>query len=103
MAEASSTSTTETLLLPLRVWPKDDANKKSLPSLIQRINEQKGPFRSVTEASLEEEIRAQEARDAQQDEDAADDSGDEDEKPENEAGRRETLLKAKEEILKQVG
>ncbi|KAI9885328.1 MAG: serine/threonine-protein kinase M1 [Watsoniomyces obsoletus] len=104
MAQSTPPSTTETLLLPLRVWPKGDPNKKSLPSLIQRINEQRGPFRGVTEASLEEEIRAQEARAAQPDEDIEDETGDDQaNKPENEVGRREVLLKAKEDILKQVG
>ncbi|KAL9596735.1 MAG: hypothetical protein Q9179_004512 [Wetmoreana sp. 5 TL-2023] len=45
------------LSVSLRAWPPEDKTTESLPYLIARINEQKGSFRNVTEASLEEEIR----------------------------------------------
>lgn len=90
------------LSLPLRVWPKEDPNETSLPVLIQRINEQKGQFRNVTEQSLEEEIQASTSGD-----DTVEREGHEHDKSsrngEDEFGRKETLLSAREDLLKQVG
>ncbi|KAI9786758.1 MAG: RNA polymerase II mediator complex subunit [Peltula sp. TS41687] len=94
---------TPPLSLPLRVWPEPDPDANSLSTLIQRINEQKGQFRNVTEQSLEEDILASGSGD-----DTAK-GGKDDEKDEtsrdgdDEVGRKETLLAAKEDILKQVG
>lgn len=47
--------------LSIRALHSDLASEQSLPQLIARIHEQRGHFRNVTEASLEEEIRAAEA------------------------------------------
>lgn len=43
--------------ISLRAWPPADVSKDLLPSLISRINQQRGSFRNITEDSLEEEIR----------------------------------------------
>ena len=111
--EGAITSATDRLL-PLRTWPKDDQSPiKSIASFIGRINEQRGQFRNVTEAGLEEEIRRLQAKkaddtlkDPEEDDEDVDDQEEEDQndrKIDDEPGRRESLVKAKEEILKQVG
>jgi len=51
----------ETLSLSLHAFPPADKDKESLQYLIQRVNEQRGSFRNITEQSLEEEIRELEA------------------------------------------
>ncbi|KAL8746531.1 MAG: hypothetical protein Q9184_007733 [Pyrenodesmia sp. 2 TL-2023] len=83
------------LSLSLRPWPSSDKTKESLPYLIARINEQKGSFRNVTEASLEEEIRAAEAGGAQ--------PTDDEEEGQNSKAKEDELLKAREQIIQEVG
>lgn len=83
------------LSLSLRAWPFSDKTKESLPYLIARINEQKGFFRNVTEASLEEEIRAAEADEAQPTDDA--------EEGQDAKSKEDELLKAREQIIQEVG
>lgn len=46
--------------LSLRAWPKDD-NGSALPTLIQRINTERGDFRNLTEEDLLAEIEKEEA------------------------------------------
>lgn len=90
---------TEKVSLSLRAWPTEDTNAESLSSLIARINEQRGGFRNITEQSLEEEIRAQEAGESTVDETSADPIGlDETDLK----SRREEVIEARDEILKQV-
>ncbi|KAI9721083.1 MAG: hypothetical protein M1812_002564 [Candelaria pacifica] len=85
------------LALSLRSWPPEDPGSQSLPSIISRINTQKGSFRNITEGSLEEEIRILEAGETQgNDEEALDEAQDA-------KGRREEIIAAREEIIKQVG
>lgn len=89
------------LSVSLRAWPSDDKTTESLPFLISRINEQRGSFRNITEASLEEEIRASDADDSKTldgieiDEEADDEN--------NGKSNGEELTVAREEIIKQVG
>ncbi|KAL8902580.1 MAG: hypothetical protein Q9207_004581 [Kuettlingeria erythrocarpa] len=83
------------LSLSLRAWPSTDKTKESLPYLIARINEQKGSFRNVTEASLEEEIRVAEAGGAQVTDDA--------EEGQDIKAKEEKLIKAREQIIQEVG
>ncbi|KAL8911889.1 MAG: hypothetical protein Q9171_003016 [Xanthocarpia ochracea] len=87
------------LSVSLRAWPSNDKTTESLPYLITRINEQRGSFRSVTEAGLQEEIRA---ADAHENEDPVDDAAaledGLDVKP-----KKEELSVAREEMIKQVG
>ena len=96
----SSTSTmADQLSISLRAWPSNDKTTESLPYLITRINEQRGSFRSVTEAGLQEEIRV---ADAHEHGDPVDDVaalGDgPDAKP-----KKEELSVAREEMIKRVG
>lgn len=46
--------------LSLRSWPKED-NGSALPTLIQRINTERGDFRNLTEEDLLAEIEREEA------------------------------------------
>ena len=90
---------TDPLTISLKAWPSDDKTTESLPYLIARINDQRGSFRNITEASLEEEIRLAERGeeiDLSADEDAILDSQD------NEA-KGEELATAREEMIKRVG
>ncbi|KAI4131253.1 MAG: hypothetical protein LQ338_001347 [Usnochroma carphineum] len=100
--DSSATSTTvDPLSLSLRAWPPPDSTAESLPYLIARINEQKGSFRNVTEASLEEEVRAAEAGELQENVDTETKDNVEDGRDVKAKG--DELAKAREEIIKQVG
>ena len=87
------------LSLSLQAFPTVDNGKKSLEYLIERINEQKGSFRNVTEASLQEEIHALHNGEAEASEDEALEQG---EDVEDLKSKREAVTTAREEILKQV-
>ncbi len=95
--ESTSATMTDSLMISLQASPKSNPDKSSLPFLISRINEQRGSFRNVTEASLQEEIRGLEAGQA----DAVEGSGDE-EDGQDDRSRREQLALAREEMLRQV-
>ena len=84
------------LAISLRAWPSDDKTNESLPYLIARINDQRGSFRNITEASLEEEIRRAERGeeiDLSADEDGVPDSQDNEDKGEELAVAREDMIK----------
>lgn len=89
----------EKVSLSLRVWPTKDAAAESLPFLILRINEQRGGFRNITEQSLEEEIRAQDAGESTVDKTSAKpiEQDDRDLK-----SRQEDVIGARDEILKNI-
>ncbi|KAI9757308.1 MAG: IMP 5'-nucleotidase [Chaenotheca gracillima] len=95
--DSEMTAASDPLSLSLRAWPVDDANTKSLPSLIARVNQQPGGFRSLTESGLEEEIAAS----ATIHEDQTDGLGDDEDVDAAATGdqRKEDLLTAKGEIL----
>ncbi|KAL8852990.1 MAG: hypothetical protein Q9221_002138 [Calogaya cf. arnoldii] len=84
--------------ISLRAWPSDDKTTKSLPYLIARINEQRGSFRNITEASLEEEIQA--AKAGESEEPQADNNSLAD--GEDEKAKGEEFALAKEDIIKRV-
>ena len=88
----------EDLSLSLRPWPQPDT-KDSLPFLISRINEQRGSFRNVTEASLVEEIRALEAGEGAIDDQIPEETA---EIGQDIKSQREALAIARLEIFKQV-
>ncbi|KAI4289589.1 MAG: hypothetical protein L6R35_001146 [Caloplaca aegaea] len=88
-------------LISLRAWPSQDKTADSLPYLIARINEQKGSFRNVTEASLEEEIRAKEA--GESNDTAESETKDVGEESQGFEAHGDALATAREEIIKQVG
>ncbi|KAL9032052.1 MAG: hypothetical protein Q9180_006730, partial [Flavoplaca navasiana] len=87
------------LAISLRAWPSDDKTTESLPYLIARINDQRGSFRYITEASLEEAIRLAERGeelDLSAEDDGLPDSQD------NEA-KGEELAVAREDMIKRIG
>lgn len=90
--------------LSLQAWPAVDKDKESLQYLISRINEQKGSFRNVTEESLEEELRH---LGNGGDPDAVASGGDTNEQDitdaEEPSTKKDSVYKAREEILKHVG
>ncbi|KAL8736141.1 MAG: hypothetical protein Q9181_002506 [Wetmoreana brouardii] len=89
------------LSVSLRAWPPEDKTTESLPYLIARINEQKGSFRNVTEASLEKEIRGAKPSESG-DHGDTEISGTAEDDPDGKAQGDELAL-AREEIIKQVG
>jgi len=83
--------------LSIRALPPDLTAKQTLPQLLARIHEQRGHFRNVTEASLEEEIRVAEA--SGRDQVAV--RADEPDVPDDEA-RRTQIYEARAEMIKLV-
>lgn len=88
------------LSLSLQAFPTVDKDKESLKYLISRINQQKGSFRNVTEQSLEEEIQAQEAGKIVTDDLAVVETVEE---VEDAKTKQEEVIKAREDIIKQIG
>ncbi|KAI4102121.1 MAG: hypothetical protein LQ339_004795 [Xanthoria mediterranea] len=86
------------LALSLRAWPSEDTSTESLSYLIARINEQRGSFRSVTEASLEEEIRAANVGE----EDHLPDDNDASQESHDANAKGEELAIAREDMIKRV-
>ncbi|EGX52542.1 hypothetical protein AOL_s00043g36 [Orbilia oligospora ATCC 24927] len=89
------------LLLSLTSWPDPDPQTISLSSLIPRIQSERGPFKNVTEDSLNEEIVAAEKL---SDEDAI---RDDDPTPlpitaDDQPNPRETLALKKQELIKLI-
>ena len=88
------------LFLSLQAFPTVDKEKESLTYLISRINQQKGSFRNVTEQSLEEEIRAEEAGKSDTDNQDVIETVEE---LEDVKTTQEEVSKAREDIIKQIG
>ena len=87
-------------VLSLQALQPDDANRNSLQYLIERIKDQKGTFLDVTEESLEEEIKQSGEDEAVEADDV--DMGEAEEEVEDDKSRRERILKARAEMLKQI-
>ena len=85
--------------ISLKAWPSTETPHLSLPSLISRINEQRGSFRNVSENALEEEIRMAQAWEGTSEDliKATEIHGTEEVK-----SRRDVVVETREEILKQV-
>ena len=88
------------LSLSLQAFPNIDKDKESLKYLISRINQQKGSFRNVTEQSLEEEIRAQEAGKTFPDEQ---DIVETNEEAEDVKTKQKEVTQAREHMIRQIG
>ena len=84
----------------LQAFPTVDKDKESLKYLIARINQQKGSFRNVTEQSLEEEIQAEEAGKTETDDQDVLETVEE---VEDAKTKQEEVIKAREDIIKQIG
>ena len=89
----------ESLSLSLQALSTVNKGKKSLEYLIERINEQKGSFRNVTEETLEEVIQVVQNGEAETSEDDAIETV---EDVEDLKSKREAITTAREEILKHV-
>lgn len=89
----------ESLSLSLQAFPTPDKDKESLQYLIRRVNEQRGSFRNVTEQSLEDEIRALDAGDADESQEAVVETSEVDEDAKT---KKEEVIQARDEIRKQV-
>lgn len=94
--------------VPISLKPKPlKPSEPTLPTLIQRINLERGGFHNISEESLREEIAEAErtgSRDgnkgaADEDEEDEEEGGDEEEE---EPDRMKELMKAREEILGQI-
>ncbi|KAK6518477.1 RNA polymerase II mediator complex subunit [Arthrobotrys conoides] len=91
----------EHLLLSLTSWPDPDPQITSLSSLIPRIQSERGPFKNVTEDSLNEEIAAAEKlpdHDATHEDDQTPLPATADDQP----NPRETLALRKQELIKLI-
>jgi len=99
MNTTSSMTMAEALSLSLRAWPTEDPNSESLPRLIPRINEQRSAFRNVTELGLEEEIRVLEASEVQAEDREVEATG---AAAEDSKSKKEEIVAAREDLLKQV-
>ena len=89
---------TESIPLSLQAFPKENNDKQSISYLIQRINDQKGSFRSITEESLEAEIQAGGPNGIDREDAIVEPT----EEGEDGKQKEEDLSKAREEILKQI-
>ena len=85
--------------ISLQAPPSVDPTKQSLQYLIERINEQKGSFRNVTEESLEEEIRSGVDEDTVLTEEVATSNSEE---IEDGRSKKEDIYKARDEMLRQI-
>ena len=70
-------------------------DQESLQYLIQRINEERGHFRNITEESLRQEIDALESVDSKLEDDTAPE-----EKPQDVEARRKEIYAARADMLK---
>ena len=86
--------------ISLQAPPARDAEKDTLQFLITRINEQRGSFRNVTEASLEAEIAEENAGEAIVASDADVEEGN---VIEDDKAKKDRLLTARNDMLQQVG
>ncbi|KAL9002121.1 MAG: hypothetical protein Q9188_004932 [Gyalolechia gomerana] len=88
------------LSISLRAWPSQDKTKESVSYLISRINGQRGSFRNITEASLEEEVRSAEAGEVDTAEVGENKQPTKDSQDAQSKGNE--LFQAREEIIKQI-
>ncbi|KAF4626798.1 hypothetical protein G7Y89_g11358 [Cudoniella acicularis] len=85
--------------ISLRSWPSSKANEPSpLPTLIARINLERGGFKDISEESLKQEIAEAEAAASAGEEDGSSDEEDGEEAPD----RLKEVMAAREEILSQI-
>lgn len=83
--------------ISLRSWPlKNQDPMGALPTLIERIDQQRGGFRNITEESLRQEIAEEEAAAAAGEDHAVSDGG------EGEPDRLKALMEARAEMLHNI-
>lgn len=76
--------------ISLRSWPSANRND-ALPSIIQRINAERGGFRNITEESLREEITREEQNNGDNGESESEDEEEPDKAKELETARGEFI------------
>jgi mediator of RNA polymerase II transcription subunit 17 len=82
--------------ISLRAWPSNNDKSIALSTLITRINNERGSFRSVTEEDLEEEIKKDEAGlDTGKDDAESENEGSDEDEPD----RLKEISTAREQIL----
>lgn len=79
----------------MRSWPSSAHDPSALPTLIQRINTERGGFLNITEESLRQQI-AEEELNGQDEEESS--SSEEEEEPD----RLKELMTAREELLREI-
>ncbi|KAH8816820.1 subunit 17 of mediator complex-domain-containing protein [Xylogone sp. PMI_703] len=87
--------------LSLRAWPSIEDQTRNLPSLIERINLERGGFQTITEESLRKEIAEAEAAAASGDANGKNAEA-QDESKDEKADRQKELQVARDEILMQI-
>lgn len=85
--------------ISLRAWPAQDTSNETLPSLIARINEQRGSFRNISESKLKEEAQTVDIGEVSLEDQTNALPGVDSQDVKT---RREEVSTAREEILKQV-
>lgn len=88
--------------LSLRSWPSTEDPARNLPSLIERINVERGGFRNITEESLRQEIDEAEAAAASGELNASEAEGKDENHADEVPDRQKQLQAARDEILMQI-
>jgi mediator of RNA polymerase II transcription subunit 17 len=88
--------------LSVRAWPTKDDKGSALPTLISRINAERGEFRHLTEADLEDEIAKAEIEPAAAHEHGETEDEEEEEEEEAEPDRIKEVMDARNEMLAQI-
>ena len=97
-------ASTRTSTITFQPWQRESSNESSLKGMLGRVNLERGHFKDINEASLQEEIAGEgalvlsESEDDDEDEDDFEEPDDTNSKPKN----REELFKAKYEMLAHV-
>jgi mediator of RNA polymerase II transcription subunit 17 len=88
-----------TFPISLRSWPSTtkDNGPNALPTIIQRINFERGGFQNITEESLRQEIAEAELSNG-----GADENDSSDEEDEEEPDRLKEVMTARDEMIKQI-
>lgn len=81
--------------ISLRSWPSNTQDSSALPTLIQRINIERGGFLNITEESLRQEIAEQELNGQNEEEES---SSEDEEEPD----KVKELMTARDELLKEI-
>ena len=86
-------------------WTRETTDESSLKHVLARVNLERGHFRTITEASLQEEIAGEGALELSSSEDEGEDDEEEDEKTEDahyKPSTRAELFKAKNDMLANI-
>lgn len=97
-------ATTTARSFAFQPWARKDAEDAALKEILARVNFERGHFRDITEASLQEEIAAEGALQLSEDESEGDDQGDGESElaAKQKPATREELWKAKREMVASV-